>query len=289
MTFIWSPDAIENCFQHQSTEVQRWAIDRALELYPNQLCDRVLVLLTSAPANISRLILRRLSELDLPITNLEPLVEVTRADAEKEHKALAGAILLRSGYALLPKEIESASTTLYADVVGSTEQGFDLILQTYRDFSGENKSILSDIAYICNFADLHRDLANAETEKGIKESVDCFRQVWECNIPHLEQLSQPEEVLSALDQALAKAVPTESTPWKRGLLAELEHDRTRLRALRQIAGERASRWSMEERRFLLACILCLWRNEACRGRLIQAIGVAELWRALVMKPWRCVP
>ncbi|MFC1971874.1 SEC-C metal-binding domain-containing protein, partial [Chloroflexota bacterium] len=257
--------------------------------YPNILCDQVLTLVPSATANISSSILSRLAELDLPITNLEPLVELTRADVETELKALAGAILLRDGYALLPKEIESASTTLYADVIGSTEQGFDLILQTYRDFSGEHKSFFDDIAHICNFADLYRDLDNAETKKGTKKRIDYFRQLWECDNIHLEQLSQPEEILSALDQALEKAAPSESTPWKRGLLAELEHDRARMRALREISGERVSRWSIEERRFVLACILCLWRNEACWGHLIEATSVAELWRALITKPWRGVP
>jgi hypothetical protein len=192
-------------------------------------------------------------------------VEVTRADAEPQLKALAGAILLRSGYALLPKEIESASTTLHADVVGSTEQGFDLILQVYHDFSGEHKSFFDDIAHICGFADLSRDLANAETKKGIKKRIDYFRQLWECNNIHLEQLSQPEEILAILDRALAKAFPSESTPWKRGLLAELEHDRTRLKALRQIGGERVSRWSIEERRFLLA-VWCL------SYRLTESLG-----------------
>lgn len=285
MTFIWSPDTIESLFQHRSAEVQRWAIDRVFELYPNILCNQVLALVPSASSNISWLILRRLAELDLPITNLEPLVEVTRSDAETELKALAGAILLRSGYALLPKEIESASTTLYADIVGSTERNFDLILQAYREFSGENKSFFNDIAHICGFADLSRDLANAETKKGI----DYFRQLWECNNIYLKQLSQPEEILSTLDQALAKAVPGENILWQRGLLAELEHDRARMRALREIAGERVSRWSIEERRFLLACILCLWRNEACWNHLMETASVAELWKALVMKPWRGVP
>ncbi|MBT9148964.1 MAG: SEC-C metal-binding domain-containing protein [Dehalococcoidia bacterium] len=289
MTFIWAPEALENLLLHRSADVQQWAIRRALDLYPDILCDQVIGLIPFASAEISSLILRRLAKLDLIITNPDPLVELARGDTRPDLKALAGAILLRSGHALLPSEIESVSATLYAHIVGSTERGFDLLLRVYGESDADNKSILDGIAHACNFADLPRDLARAEGEEGIKERINCFGKVWGCDIPRLERLSQPEEVQSAMEQALAWVVPADNTQWKQGLLAELEQDRARLAALWHIAWERVSRWSTEERRLLLACILCLRRNETCWRRFIEAQDVAGLWRALVMKPWRGVP
>ncbi|MCL0093371.1 SEC-C metal-binding domain-containing protein [Dehalococcoidia bacterium] len=288
MAFIWTPEALENLLLHRSADVQRWAIRRSLDLYPDILGDQVIRLIASASAETSSLILHRLAQLDLFITNPDPLVELARGDNDLDLKALAGAILLRSDHALLPSEIESVSATLYPRIVGSTERGFDLLLRVYGESDADNKSILDGIAHACNFADLPRDLARAEGEEGIKERIKYFGKVWGCDIPRLERLSQPEEVQSALEQALAWAIPEDSTPWKQGLLAELEQDRARLAALRDIAKERLSRWSTEERRLLLACILCLRRNEACRSRLIEAQDVPRLWRALVMKPWRGV-
>ena len=289
MTFIWTPEALENLLLHRSVDVQRWAIRKSLDLYPDVLCDQVIGLIPSASAETFSLILHRLAELDLPITNPIPLLEMARGDTRPDLKALAGAILLRSGHALLPSEVEAASATLYANIVGSTERGFDLVLQVYGESGANNETLLDGIAHACSFADLPQDLAQAEDEGGIRERTKYFRRVWGCDIPRLERLSRPEEVLSAIEQALAWAVTEDDTPWKQGLLAELEQDRARLAASRDIAQERVSRWSAEERRFLLACILCLQRNEACWRRLVEAKDLAGLWQALVMKPWRGVP
>lgn len=289
MIFIWTPEALENLFQHQSADIRRWAIRRSLDLYPDILEDQVIGLVASAPVETSSLILRRLAELDLLIANPDPLVELVQGDTWPDIKALAAVILLRSGYALLSAEVESASAALYADIVGSTERGFDLVLRAYSESGADNKSILDGIAHCCDFADLYRDLTRAEDEKEIEERVSYLGEIWGCDIPRRERLSQPEDVLSAIDQALAWVVSEDTTPWKQGLLAELEHDRARLAALREVVKERISRWSTEEKRFLLAYILCLRRNEACRGRLVEAEEMAGLWPALVMKPWHGVP
>ena len=288
MSFIWSPEALKNFLEHPSTEVQRWAIDKALKLYPDMLCNTVVELLYTVPTKTSWTILRGLAERDMPITNFGPLVEVIQGSAEEEVKALAGAILLRSGYALLPSDVELTSAKIHADIVGLTERGFGLVLEAYRVSGSDNRAILNGIALVCSFADLVRDLARAEDQNEIKKRIDYFRQLWECDIPQLEKL-QPVEVLSVLDQALAKQPLKDSTSWKRGLLAELEYDAARLGALRQIAVERVHKWSSEEKGFLLACILCLLRNETCQDRLVKAKDVSGFWTAVVMKPWRGVP
>jgi tetratricopeptide (TPR) repeat protein len=185
--------------------------------------------------------------------------------------------------------MELASASYYADIVGVTERGFDLVLQAYSNFDVEGRAILEGLADVCGFVDLYRDLARAEDKKEIKQRTNYFRNVWGCEIPHLEKLSQPEDILSYLEQALIETIPEERTLWKRGLLAELEHDRTRFTALFEVAKERHNKWSSEEVTFLLACILGLQRNKECSRHLIKAKDVGDLWKAMVMKPWRGVP
>lgn len=289
LAYIWSPEKLESLLRHPSAEVQRWAIDKSFNLYPDALSDRVLALISSVDDNTARAILRRLAESKITIADIRPLIELTCGDAELELKALAGAILLRTGYLLLSRDLESASAALYPSIVGSTEHGFDLVLQEYRKYSGENSHILNGIARICNFDDLFRDLTNAERDKAIESRIDYFHRRWGGDSPPLKHPLLPEGLLSSLDGMLVTVAPRPSTPWKAGLLAELEHDKARIGAVTEIAREKAPSWSAEEKIFILACLVCLWRNEECGRRLANAEDVAGLWSGVVMKPWHGIP
>jgi len=289
MGLIWSPEALEPLLQHRSEDVQDWAIRKSLELYPAILGNQVIGLLRDTLPGTSYAILRRLAQMDSPVTDLAPLVELVHREGEAELEAVAGAILLRSGYSLLPREIELAACTDYAHVVGTTDQGFDLVLRAFHDAHTIDDSVLHGLANVCNFADLFDDLARAQGRKQVRTRAEYFRRIWEVGYPSRLQLIHPGELLLAWGLALENLPMSDSTPWKRGLLAELDHDRARLASLYGMTKESAPHWSPEESRFYLACLLCLERNEACRTRLIVASDMAGLWGAIVMKPWRGVP
>ena len=112
--------------------------------------------------------------------------------------------------------------------------------------------------------------------------------MWGCDIPAFEGISDPNEILSAMELTPVTGGSRNRTLWKRGFLAELEYDTERLARVQEIAKERAPKWSDEETRFMMACILCLKRNDTCWTRLTIAEDAGGLWRAVVMKPWRGV-
>ncbi len=289
--YIWSPKQIENLLRHSSKDIRQWAIRKALELYPDTLGDRVIDLIPASDDETRRLILVRLAEADLPFTNTSPLIKLTQDQEIPEFRAVAGAILLRSGYEQLPPEIEVTSISACTPMMFRTERGFNLLLTAYArsKSDNENQPVLLGIARACNFTGPLWNLFRAEDNKALEKEIEYFRELWTNDIPHLEQLNQPGEIITALDQALTRTVPADDTPWKQELLAELEQDRARLRAVRDIAAARTSQWSSKERPFLLASIICLWRNAVCSSRLVEAGDAAGIWRALTLKPWRGVP
>ncbi len=286
--FIWSPEAIEGLLSHPSGDVREWAIFRAIDLYPEILGEHILALLPSLPEDLSFSILRHLADRNEPIADMAPLVSLAGDEGRPKVQTLAGALLLRSGYALLPREMELTSASHYPDIVGATEGGFALVLQAYSEL-GAGGPILDGLADLFGFADLYGDLAEAEGKKEIRQIADYFRRIWGSKIPSLEKLRQSADILSCLEQALREPMPEERTPWKGGLLGELEHDRIRLAALFEIAKGRVHEWTKEEIGFFLACVLCLYRNRECHRRLAEADDISGLWKALLMKPWHGVP
>ncbi len=288
MAFIWSSEALEALFEHPSEDVRDWAVSRFFDLYPDMF-DRVIGLLPTASEGTVSRILHRLLDLNVPIPSPDPLVEVLRGPARWDIKALSAALLLRCGYSLLPSEMESVRLTECASVLASTEQGFDVLLQLYKETSQDTKPILKGIAEACGFAHLFNNMLETKGKKEIQTAREYFSRLWSCDIPAIEGISNPQEILSTIELIPVTAVSQNGTTWKRGLLAELEYDTVRLAGVWEIAKERVSKWSDEETRFMMACILCLKRNNACWNRLTKAEDAGGLWRAMVMKPWRGVP
>jgi len=288
MAFVWSSEALEALFEHPSEDVRNWAVSRFFDLYPDMF-ERVIRLLPTATEGTASRILHRLLDLNVHVPKRDPLIEVLRGSARWDIKALSAALLLRCGYSLLPSEMESIKLTECASALAPTEQGFDVLLQLYRETSQDTKPVLRGIAEACGFTHLFNNLLEAKSKKEIRTAREYFSRLWYCDVPALEGVSDSQEILFAIERTPVTAVSQDGTPWKRGLLAELEYDSVRLAAVRNIARERAPNWSDEETRFMLAYILCLQRNNACSNRLIKAEDAGGLWKALVMKPWRGVP
>ncbi|MFC1861079.1 hypothetical protein ACFLYL_02210 [Chloroflexota bacterium] len=288
MVYIWSSEALEALFEHTSENIRNWAVSRFFDLYPDMF-ERIIGLLPTATEGIASRILHRLLDLNIQIQKPGTLVEVLQGTASWDIKALSAALLLRCGYNLLPSEMESIRLTEYASVLASTEQGFDVLLQLYRENSQDTKSVLKGIAEACGFTHLFNNMLEKKNKNEIRKAREYFSRLWSYDIPAIERISVPQEILSTIERTTIEAVSQNETTWKRGLLAELEYETARLARVREIAGERALKWSDEETRFMLAFILCLQRNEACWSYLVKADDAAGLWKALVMKPWRGVP
>ena len=288
MAFIWSSESLEALFENPSEEVRNWAASKFLDLYPDMF-ERVIGLLPIAPEGTASRILHHLVDLNVHITNPDPFVEILRGSARWDIKALSAALLLRSGYSLLHSEIESVSLAETAFAIASTEQGFDVLLELYKETSQNPEPILHGIAEACGFTHLFNNLLQAKGKGEIRTAREYFSKLWRCNIPAFEGISDPLEILSAMELMPVTGGLGNRTLWKRGFLAELEYDTERLARVQEIARERTPKWSDEETTFMMACILCLKRNDTCWKRLTNAEDAGGLWRAVVMKPWRGVP
>lgn len=288
MTFIWSSEELESLFEHQSEDVRNWAVSRFFDLYPDKF-ERVIGLLSTASEGTASRILHGLLDLNVDIPNQAPFVEVLRSSVRWDIKTLSAALLVRCGYSLLPSEIESIKLSECASALATTEQGFNILLQLYKETTQDTKLILMGIAEAGGFANLLNSMDVKKSKKEIKTVREYFGRLWRCDIPAIEEVSDSQGILSIFEITPVIDVSQNEVPWKRGLLAELEYDSKRLTHVRDIFSERATKWSDEETRFMLACILCLKRNDACRNLLIKADNVDKLWNAVVMKPWKGVP
>jgi tetratricopeptide (TPR) repeat protein len=288
MAFIWSPESLEALFENPSEDVRNWAVSKFLDLYPDMF-ERVIGLLPTAPEGTASRILHHLIDLNVHIPKSDPFVEILKGSARWDIKALSAALLLRSGYSLLHSEKESIGLSETAFAIASTEHGFDILLELYKETSQNPKPILHGIAEACGFTHLFNNLLQAKGKEEIRTAREYFSKLWGCNIPAFEGISDPQEILSSMELTHVTGGLGNRTLWKRGFLAELEYDTERLARVQEIAKERAPKWSDEETRFMMACILCLKRNDTCCKRLTNAEDASGLWRALVMKPWRGVP
>ena len=288
MAFIWSSESLEALFENPSEDVRNWAVSKFLDLYPDMF-ERVIGLLPTAPEGTASRILHHLVNLNVHIPMPDPFVEILKGSARWDIKALSTALLLRSGYNLLPSEIESINLAESAFAIASTEHGFDVLLELYKETSQNPGPILHGIAEACGFTHLFNNLLEAKGNEEIRMARKYFSKLWGCDIPAFEEISEPREILSAMDLTPVTGGSRNRTLWKRGFLAELEYDIERLARVQEIARERAPKWSDEETMFLMACILCLKRNDTCWKRLTNAEDAGGLWGAVVMKPWRGVP
>lgn len=287
MRFIWTPEVLEGLLEHPSEDVQKWAISRILDLYPD-LSERIIGLLPSVPARTASFILILLCDLRLSIVEPRPLLEMIRRFDRPDIKAASTALLLRSGHTGFGCDPEAVDLSAYAAVLADTESGFDYLLQLYRGAGEINRSVLYALSQACSLADILDAVADAEDDKEMSERFESFGKAWECDLSDVEGSFRHGEVRATLDRALKRPVSVDGARWKRALLSELEHDRMRLKSIRDIARVRAAPAS-EEQRFLLSCLLGLRRNEACQKRIVDAHNVAQLWAALIGKPWRGIP
>ena len=177
MAFIWSSESLEALFENPSEDVRNWAASKFLDLYPDMF-ERVIGLLPTAPEGTASRILHHLVDLNVHITNPDPFVEILRGSARWDIKALSAALLLRSGYSLLHSEIESVSLAETAFAIASTEQGFDVLLELYKETSQNPEPILHGIAEACGFTHLFNNLLQAKGKGEIRTAREYFSKLW---------------------------------------------------------------------------------------------------------------
>ena len=216
-----------------------------LDLYPDMF-ERVIGLLPTAPEGTASRILHHLIDLNVHIPKSDPFVEILKGSARWDIKALSAALLLRSGYSLLHSEKESIGLSETAFAIASTEHGFDILLELYKETSQNPKPILHGIAEACGFTHLFNNLLQAKGKEEIRTAREYFSKLWGCNIPAFEGISDPQEILSSMELTHVTGGLGNRTLWKRGFLAELEYDTERLARVQEIAKERAPKWSDEE-------------------------------------------
>lgn len=234
MELIWSREALESLLEHPSQNVQRWAVGRVLDLYPD-LSDRVIALLPSASGSTASFILDSLCDHHVHITDPGPLLETIETFDRQDIGAASTALLLRSGHTppgYDPGTVELGSS---ASILTDTEAGFNHLLQLYHRSEEDNSSVLHALSQACGFDEVFDELADAEEEKNIREILEYRGDVWGCDLSDLEGVLEDGTALDILDGALTRTVPTDGEPWKRGILAELEEDRTRIESIRDVA------------------------------------------------------
>ena len=118
MAFIWSSESLEALFENPSEDVRNWAVSKFLDLYPD-IFERVIGLLPTASEGTASRILHHLVDLNVLIPKSDPFVKILKGSARWDIKALSAALLLRSGYSLLPSEMESISLAETAFAIAS--------------------------------------------------------------------------------------------------------------------------------------------------------------------------
>ena len=286
MPYLWSREALWSLLKHRSEDVQEWAVSRLLDLYPEAEADLLRVLPYTTPAVATR-ILPHIQGHSCPPS----LVEFFQRTKQPHLKARAAVLLLRSGYALSMDQLAAVNLDGFLDSLADTEPGFNFLLQRYRDAPAHGSPLLHALALACGCAEIFGLLEQESRQQDWQEIIDALGNAWGCDLSALRGGRGASEALGVLEQTLHSTHVEGSvdTPWKQELLSALAQDRRRLQAVVKAAGGRISRLrkpALAELAMLLACALALQRDVLCQTLLRGAQEVAELWQALVLRPWR---
>jgi hypothetical protein len=287
MDYIWNQDDLWTLLQHHSDDVQAWAAMRLLELYP-QTANELLRRLPQLKPHVASTILSYESHRGYP----PELMTFFQQTSEPFLKADAAALLIRFGAALPDAQLQHVSLGDRFEYLADTASGFDFLHRCYHTPDDEAASLLAALALACHGADILQDFDDADERHERRALINRYGKAWDCDLTYLRTVRQPHQALRALQQALdaAATATAPDKPWKHGLCLALDENQRRLQAIAEAARTRLANVddidSEAETDFLVTCTMIAKRDAVCRAQLVEAQAVEDLWKAVVMRPWR---
>ncbi|MCI0440324.1 MAG: SEC-C domain-containing protein [Chloroflexi bacterium] len=287
--FIWSLPDLLKFLEHPSDRVKEWAASLVLTLYPES-AGQAIQTLPESSSQFAYSLLDDLKDLPFPEAGAEPLRKfLENQKGNVNHaKTLAAALLLREGHELPEGVEEGISLENALAYFPKSDQGFARLLQWYIEGREMDGLLTHAIAQGCNAEDLFDSWEYGRGMRGVVKDLEKSLRV---SLPAVHKVKGRGHAMRLLRDAL------DATAQSLGLVrsgfpviaAQLDRDRARIAATlkaaegREAEGEQAL---SDEIEMLLACALAVGRDAACmKSLLAEPLGIGDLWRGLVMRPW----
>jgi hypothetical protein len=289
MSYLWSQKDLWMRVEHDSEDVQDWAVERLLDMYPESEAELLLKIPDLPSKTVNQLLSRGTGEV-CPAGLLDIYAQVENP----RHKAGVAALLIRHGHdvPVAPGDESLDASRLYH--LSDSDHGVEFLLQHYRDDTGSPDALLYALADAVDGVHLVSVLQDEPERKNRRRRFKHLGAAWGCELLDLHRLSTASDAARVLADTLATppADPEVDALWKREALSELSRDRRRLEAIAEAAAVRVSRLSNPdpiETSFLLACTLAARRDDRCREWVASAVDLDEVWHVLTMRSWRGEP
>jgi tetratricopeptide (TPR) repeat protein len=285
--YSWSRDKLRLLLEHPWDEVQSWAACRILDLYP-EAKDEMLLLLPHASPAVALHLLDGLKELPLVESAVNPLLEFFHRVHRPMDRAIAAVLLLRCGYDLPYEELAALPLQQVAKELAQTVSGFGYLLQRMVEESEEAEDIYYGLACGCASEGAYELLNRTQERKKRSEVLGLLEKQWKYPLPDVHRVKDIGTALRLLEDSLVESRPLpEKSARFATVLAELAPVSERCVLLAAAVRDNPGRnTSHRQIPLLLGCSLSLLRDAACRKALLAGDqDIAEVWRALTMRPW----
>ena len=289
MSYLWSQQDLWARVEHDSEDVQDWAVERLLDMYPESEAQLLLNIPDLPSKTVNRLLSRGTGEV-CPAGLLDIYAQVDNP----QHKAGVAALLIRHGHDLpvAPGDDLLKEPRLYH--LSDSDHGVAFLLQHYRDDTESPDALLYDLADAVDGVHFVSWLQDEPERKQRRRRFKHWGAAWGCALLDLHRVSTASDAARALADTLATspADPEVEALWKREVLLALSRDRLCLGAIAEAAAVRVSRLSNPdpiETSFLLACTLAARRNDQCRKLVASAVDLDEVWHVLTLHALRGEP